>query len=1395
MLWVSPVLAGRTRPVSSSFPPTLNQAAHQTTADLSKNDEGRPLARKVPQVTPKKQRVKRDQDYLTQLKELDIPDSAKAARTMLVATLQDNKITCGQTFVDRVRYVCIWDKTRSKSPDAPKRGRRRAELPADVSRQFLRKSHIYFSSLATADTPAKKQAINTSCLTGLLPKSKAGIKRFLDFHDDDINDLAESGSAQAFSALNQKFPENLETFKDFIGLFGERENTIPRKYLFRFTSMHCGKGVKGVASRTQAFWDWLQGKGWEDDFASISGLLAKKGIPDNGNSEDFVAKELENFFDLFGEGESKIPRKYLSRFTSMHCSKGVKGLAPRAQAFWGWLQVKGWVGDFASISGLLTQQGIPDTGNNEDPVVKGLENFFELFGEGGNKIPRTHLSRFTSMHSGKGVAGLAPRAQAFWGWLQGKGWEADFASISGLLTQQRIPDTGNSADPVTRELESFFDLFGEGESKIPRKYVFRFTSIHSGRGVKGLAPQAQAFWGWLQGKGWVDDFASISGLLNRQGIPDTGNSADPVVKGLENFFDLFGEEENKIPRKYLSRFTSMHSGKGIKGLVSRTQAFWNWFQGKGWEDDFVSISGMLNQQGIPDTGNSADPVAKGLENFFDLFGEEGSKIPWKHLPRFTSMHCGQSVKELASRAKAFWGWLQGKGWVDGFASISGLLTAQGIPDTGNSADPFVRELENFFDLFGEGESKIPRKHLSRFTSMYGGKGVPPINQVLALWTWFDKDSVLLWQAARLFNKEGLPSLPTLDPPQNWLKEVTSWDGDDTMPLNTMPLNTMPLNTMPLNTVPLNTVPLKVIALHMGAPKKKRLTRARVTSFMAHQKGGKEEALAVITLARLLCRHGSGGVKAYQEMMDGDSPLDSYHVIKLLLKAASVDLARMAVTEILPETGFRGASHYLAVCRNMKPAPGLGEWTQVQRYIKTLIRAMTHQDTCSGEDEHPGTVYPFNATWKIQRLYIDALWTLSPTGRQRFLEVRSVQTLLRVVRSITALNQLARANQGDSFQQQCQACLNIATPALSAQDLENLFSLHLSLRIPWYQQHPSLSGGFCHASASAGASGTGVLIRPAPEHGDDGQKLWQPFAAAVVNGLNKTAFSRGKKGIFSLVCGEDEWVFDRPHLVFGDQGVTITNWTEEQYRLFGDAIELPGFEADDNSVPEPCVTTRQVRLVPQPATASTVVHQELSFELIERLLKSSVQLRPQIWIQLEHQRTSLPDSILGLLGKMQNRPDMPENLRLYVQAASREVTDTQLLGAMPDLALLKGFDITGNLVDDLLQPPVLTEETLKLLSPMVDDLTAVQLAEIIAKLDVNLPWDIREPWLEGQAKSLSVHQSNNDRWDLVEWLNADCDTIGADSEPSLDEFNKLSIVPNWGESETMDTFWGDLQEMD
>ena len=257
MLWVSPVLAGRTRPVSSSCLPSLNQSTQQSTTHPSKNDEGRPLVRKAPQATPKKKRVKRGQDYLTQLKELDIPESAKVARTKLVATLQDKKITCGQTFVDRVRDVCTWEKKRSMPPDAPKCGGRRAELPPDVSRQFLRKSHIYFSKLAMADTPAKKQAINTSCLTGLLRKRKSAIKRFLDFQDDDLKELAESGAVRAFSALNTQFPENLETFKDFIDLFGEGENLIPQKHVSRFTSMHASKGAEGLAPR-----NWHSGIGF-----------------------------------------------------------------------------------------------------------------------------------------------------------------------------------------------------------------------------------------------------------------------------------------------------------------------------------------------------------------------------------------------------------------------------------------------------------------------------------------------------------------------------------------------------------------------------------------------------------------------------------------------------------------------------------------------------------------------------------------------------------------------------------------------------------------------------------------------------------------------------------------------------------------------------------------------------------------------------------------------------------------------------------------------------------------------------------------------------------------------------------------------------------------------------
>ena len=221
MLWVSPVLAGRTRPVSSSFLPSLNQATQQTTAHPSENDEGRPLARKAPQATPKKQRVKRDQDYLTQLKELDIPESAKAARTRLVATLQDKKSLAAKR---------LWTES-GMSASGRKQGVSQTMLQNVVDAEpschqmcpvsSWRKSHIYFSNwprLIPGEKTGHKHELPDRAYC---QREKAAIKRFLDFQDDDLKELAESGSVRAFSALNQQFPENLETFKDFIGLFGE----------------------------------------------------------------------------------------------------------------------------------------------------------------------------------------------------------------------------------------------------------------------------------------------------------------------------------------------------------------------------------------------------------------------------------------------------------------------------------------------------------------------------------------------------------------------------------------------------------------------------------------------------------------------------------------------------------------------------------------------------------------------------------------------------------------------------------------------------------------------------------------------------------------------------------------------------------------------------------------------------------------------------------------------------------------------------------------------------------------------------------------------------------------------------------------------------------------------
>ena len=406
-----------------------------------------------------------------------------------------------------------------------------------------------------------------------------------------------------------------KVLQEFMALFGQESGQIPIKHLSHFTSMHNCKEKEGLIDRIKDFWGWLQEKGWEYHFSSISGLLNRKGIPAAG---DEARQELEALMALFGQESGQIPMKHLSHFTSMHSCKEKEGLIDRIKDFWGWFQEKGWVDHFSSISGLLSRKGIPAAG---DEARQELEALMALFGQESGKIPIKHLSHFTSMHSGKGTEGLVDRIKDFWGWLQKKGWEGHFSSISGLLCAKGIPAADNKA---RQDLEAFMALFGNEKEQIPMKHLSHFTSMHSCKEKEGLVDRIKDFWGWLQEKGWVDHFSSISGLLSKKGIPAAGNEAR---QELEAFIAMFGMESGKIPIKHLSHFTSMHRGKGTEGLVDRIKDFWGWLQKKGWEGHLSSISGLLHAKGIPAADNKA---RQDLEAFMALFGNEKEQIPMKH---------------------------------------------------------------------------------------------------------------------------------------------------------------------------------------------------------------------------------------------------------------------------------------------------------------------------------------------------------------------------------------------------------------------------------------------------------------------------------------------------------------------------------------------------------------------------------------------------------------------------------------------------------------------------------------------------------------------------------------------------------------------------------------------
>ncbi|MCG8476095.1 MAG: hypothetical protein MI784_11560, partial [Cytophagales bacterium] len=436
------------------------------------------------------------------------------------------------------------------------------------------------------------------------------------------------------------------------------------------------------------------------------------------------------------------------------------------------------------------------------------------------------------------------RVKAFWQWLHGKKLISIFPSISGLLNGQGLPDAGNSSDKVMQKLNRFIERFGEGKDRIPREHLVHLTSICSGKGVPD-ATRVWKFWQWLQEKKLTGVFSSISNLLSQQGLPDTENSSDKVMQRLNRFIDLFGKGKDSIPKEHLVRFTSICGGKGVPD-ATRVWTFWQWLQEKKLTDIFPSISCLLNGCGLPDPKNSSNKVMQKLNRFIDLFGEDEKKIPVQYLSHFTSINSGKGVPDAAA-VQAFWQWLQDRRLVETFASISGMLNGQGLPDPNDPEDEVGQQLDNFLALFGKGPEQISPQSMTRFTGIMARRGIPEPAAVRSLYQWLDGDAILLQQMARLFIRKGLPDMVDLETWQQKLKDYTGLSAEDDRP------------------------PLQIMTLSLTAPGRGNLPWEQCTAYLErHKTGTGSYQKAVIDLGRLLLRHGPACLAAYMAIRQNSS---------------------------------------------------------------------------------------------------------------------------------------------------------------------------------------------------------------------------------------------------------------------------------------------------------------------------------------------------------------------------------------------------------------------------------------------------------------------------------------------------------------------------------------------
>ena len=1103
------------------------------------------------------------------------------------------------------------------------------------------------------------------------------VKAMLDWAVWKVDGQFSMGLFRAVSSMNsgKGLPDETKVKAMLDWAVWKVDGQFSRELFRAVSSMNNGKGLPDE-SKVKAMLDWavwkVDGQFSRELFRAVSSMTHCKGLPDEAKVKAMLDWPV---WKVDGQFNMELFRAVLS----MNSSRGLPDEAKvKAMMEWPVWKMDGQFSRelFRALSSMNNGKGLPDEGK-----VKAMLDWPVWKVDG--QFSRELFRAVSSMNNGKGLPDEA-KVKAMLDWAV---WKVDgqfsrelFRAVSSMTHGKGLPDEakvkamldwpvwkvdGQFSMELFRALSSMNN--GKGlpdEAKVKAildwpvwkvdgqfsRELFRaVSSMNSSRGLPDEA-KVKAMLDWpvwnVDGQFSMELFRAVSSMNSSRGLPD-----EAKVKAMLDW--AVWKVDGQFSMELFRALSSMNNGKGLPD-EGKVKAMLDWpvwkVDGQFSMELFRALSSINNGKGLPDEAKVKAmldwPVWKmdgqfSMELFRALSSmNNGKGLPdegkvkamldwpvWKVDGQFSmelfralsSMNNGKGLPDEA-KVKAMLDWAVWK--VDGqfsmelFRAVSSMTHGKGLPDEGK-----VKAMLDWAVWKVDGQ--FSRELFRAVSSMNSSRGLPDEAKVKAMLDWLNCgkfNDVLQSLMVRLYTSEGMPDTKTLKQYEqklselffpNAINELESDDCDDKEEQSCL---------------------IKQVALFLSTRKPQYfLNFETIEHFYQHVTGDGNDRLE--KLLQLLTSYGGAGVIRYLALGGDDR--------KVLLSTCSSRISLPLAMKVINGFSPQERQQYLFFNRNLKAPPDKAQWNNIHLQLESLASLLK-------------TPY-------AQRFYLEVVWGLGSSDRETFLDKTRVAAVLKVFPSLNALKNLANKHSRQWLKELFEACLQYGQGAPSRENIKRLFTALLEAQLP-LAGHGNIPDHFLSGHMALGDSAILIPVIPPVQTPEE---LALYFMAAVMGGLSDMFYDYEANTLKIEQYGGERHTFPAPELKIHDDGLEISNWTDEVFNHFLAVTEFPEHyyfseEAwQQHCTPEvPGYLQRRTAAFRQRERAAPDAHtfQPLSIPTLIGLLKSNIHINAAAWKSFDHQKDRLPRAAQSrLLSEMEKAPhgDIPVSLRDYLEAGRLE----------------------------------------------------------------------------------------------------------------------------------------------